>query len=65
MLSDTDPKADFAGIGDANTCPHSNLDTYIGSVHFTRGSSASEGIDHESSDSETGYSEERYDVEGS
>ncbi len=62
MLSDTDPKADWAGVGDANTCPHSNLDTYIGTVHFTRESSASEGIDHESPDWETGSSEEGYDV---
>ena len=64
MLRDTDSKLELAGIEDANTCPHCNLDTNIGTAHSTRESPAPEGIDSESCDRETQSSQQGYDAEG-
>jgi hypothetical protein len=63
MLKDTDPKVELAGIDDGNTSPHRSVDTYIGSAHSTRESSAREGNDSEFYDRETQPSQQGYDAE--
>lgn len=65
MLRDTDSKVQLAGIEDANTCPHCNPDTYIGTVRSThelpmRGGDRAEAADGESQAYQWGYDAEEF-----
>jgi hypothetical protein len=63
MLRDTDFKVKLAGIEDANTSPHRNLDTCIDTAHSTRESPARKGIDSESYDPEIQSTQQSYETE--